>query len=133
MSRRSWTITRGPGTRNWPRTSIANCAVSCSRLPSVLADTTSSKPTSGGPASNASPITSSSELWAIVCASSSSGTIAAIPTTAWSARECALRCQAGIQLGTNEDQDGSGQQDDRVVAAQTEGARAAGQHESAQG
>ena len=47
--------------------------------------------------------------------------------------KCALRCQTGKQSGAKDKQDGSGHYDDRVVAAQTEGARATRQHESAQG
>ena len=45
----------------------------------------------------------------------------------------ALRCKSGIQSRANEDQDGRGQEDDSIVVTQTEGARAAGKHESAQG
>src|SRR5664280_1709577 len=44
-----------------------------------------------------------------------------------------LRCKMRIQSGADKDQDGCGQEDDRIVATQTEGARAAGKHESAQG
>src|ERR1019366_7426468 len=44
-----------------------------------------------------------------------------------------LRCQSRIQSGANEDQDGRGQQYNRIVATQTEGARAANKHVSAQG
>ena len=43
------------------------------------------------------------------------------------------RCKTGIQAGANEDQDGCGQKDDSIVAAQTERARAAREHASAQG
>ncbi len=45
----------------------------------------------------------------------------------------ALSCQSRIQSRADEDQDGRGQEDDRIVETQTEGARAAGKHESAQG
>jgi hypothetical protein len=44
-----------------------------------------------------------------------------------------LRCQTAIQSGINEDQDGFGQENERVVGARTERAGAAGEHESAQG
>ena len=43
-----------------------------------------------------------------------------------------LRCKSGIQPRANENQYRCGQEDDGIVATQTEGARAAGKHESAQ-
>src|ERR1017187_8208562 len=48
-----------------------------------------------------------------------------------SASKLRLRCKMGIQSGANEDQNGRGQDDDSIVLTQTEGARAAGKHESA--
>ena len=44
-----------------------------------------------------------------------------------------LRCKPGIQSRANEDQHGRGQEDDSIVETQSEAARAAGKHESAQG
>ena len=44
-----------------------------------------------------------------------------------------LRCKTGIQSGTDENQNGRGEKDDDIVEPKTEGARAAGKHESAQG
>lgn len=50
-----------------------------------------------------------------------------------SAHPNVLRCQMRTQSGADEDQGDRGKKDDSGVGAETEGARAPGQHESAQG